>query len=132
MDLTDACRRVELILSDVDGVLTDGGKLAGIFTDSDLARLLEANRDAAIDGPLSQVMTHNPTTVAMGEPLSQACELLAQRKLSELPVVDAAGQPIGLIDITDVLGIEADEQVQSPKPKVQNRVSQFKLHTPES
>jgi 3-deoxy-D-manno-octulosonate 8-phosphate phosphatase (KDO 8-P phosphatase) len=25
MDLTDACRRVELILSDVDGVLTDGG-----------------------------------------------------------------------------------------------------------
>lgn len=25
MSLTDACRRVELILSDVDGVLTDGG-----------------------------------------------------------------------------------------------------------
>lgn len=25
MNLTDACRRVELILSDVDGVLTDGG-----------------------------------------------------------------------------------------------------------
>jgi 3-deoxy-D-manno-octulosonate 8-phosphate phosphatase (KDO 8-P phosphatase) len=25
MDLTDACRRIELILSDVDGVLTDGG-----------------------------------------------------------------------------------------------------------
>ena len=25
MKLTDRCRRVELILSDVDGVLTDGG-----------------------------------------------------------------------------------------------------------
>src|SRR5262245_9997605 len=25
MDLTDRCRRIELILSDVDGVLTDGG-----------------------------------------------------------------------------------------------------------
>jgi arabinose-5-phosphate isomerase len=108
------------------------GRLAGIFTDSDLARLLEANRDAAIDGPLSQIMTPNPATIELGQPLSLACELLAQRKISELPVVDAAGKPIGLIDITDVLGVEAEEQVQSPISRVQSRAIPFKLLTPDS
>jgi arabinose-5-phosphate isomerase len=114
-------------------MITDvAGKLAGIFTDSDLARLLEANRDAAIDGPLSEVMTPDPTTISQGEFLSQACDLLAQRKISELPVVDAAGKPIGLIDITDVLGLEAEEQVQGSKVKVQSQATSFRLLTPDS
>jgi len=35
-------------------MITDAvGMLVGIFTDSDLARLLEGKRDAAIDGPLT-------------------------------------------------------------------------------
>src|SRR4029078_670886 len=93
-------------------------RLVGIFTDSDLARLLEADRDAAIDGPLADVMTRSPTTIGAGELLSVACEILSQRKISELPVVDQAGRPIGLIDITDVVGL--DEQAQGPKSKVQS------------
>jgi arabinose-5-phosphate isomerase len=118
-------------------ITDDAGKLAGIFTDSDLARLLEANRDAAIDGPLSQVMTHQPTAVVIGQPLSAACDLLAQRKISELPVVDPAGKPVGMIDITDVLGIEPDETVPSSKFKVPsrttpNRSAPFRLHEPDA
>ena len=80
------------------------GKLSGIFTDSDLARLLERKQDAAIDGPLSAVMTRSPKCVESGEPASEAIEILANRKLSELPVVDAQLRPIGLIDITDLAG----------------------------
>jgi arabinose-5-phosphate isomerase len=111
-------------------VVDDAGALVGIFTDSDLARLLEANRDVAIDGPLADVMTESPATTAMGELLSTACELLSRRKISELPVVDQAGKPVGLIDITDVVGI-APEEVQSPKSKVQSRVAAgFRLHRP--
>jgi arabinose-5-phosphate isomerase len=44
-------------------VVDAGGRLAGIFTDSDLARLLEQGRDAQLDGPMSQVMTRGPATV---------------------------------------------------------------------
>jgi arabinose-5-phosphate isomerase len=119
-------------------ITDDEGRLAGIFTDSDLARLLEGKRDAAIDGPLSDVMTKSPSSVLVGQPLSQACDLLAQRKISELPVVDSAGHPVGLIDITDVLGIEPEAgeagagEVQSPKSKVQSRASPFKLLAPDS
>jgi arabinose-5-phosphate isomerase len=91
-------------------IVDAGGLLAGIFTDSDLVRLLEGNRDAAIDGPISQVMTTSPTAVPVGTRLSGACEILAQRKISELPVVDSDGRPVGLIDVTDIVGVRpADE-----------------------
>jgi arabinose-5-phosphate isomerase len=115
-------------------MITDGeGRLAGIFTDSDLARLLEGKRDAAIDGPLCDVMTKGPSTVLVGQPLSHACDLLAQRKISELPVVDSAGKPVGMIDITDVVGIEGDaDEVQSPKSKIQSKAANFRLLTPDS
>jgi arabinose-5-phosphate isomerase len=113
-------------------VVDEAGLLVGIFTDSDLARLLEADRDAAIDGPLSDVMTRSPATVTTGEFLSAACELLSRRKISELPVVDQAGRPVGLIDITDVVG-EPSGEAQSPKSKVQGRSGvNFRLLTPDS
>jgi len=112
-------------------VVDEAGRLVGIFTDSDLARLLEANRDAAINGPISDVMTRAPATVSAGELLSAACEALSRRKISELPVVDEDGRPLGLIDITDVVGLSADDEVQSSKFNVHSRSGkQFRLHAP--
>ncbi|MFN0019288.1 MAG: SIS domain-containing protein [Pirellulaceae bacterium] len=84
-------------------VVNAAGKLTGIFTDSDLARLLESRRDSSIDQPVSQVMTQNPKSVALGTLLPTACEILAEKKISELPVVDRAGRPLGLVDITDIV-----------------------------
>jgi arabinose-5-phosphate isomerase len=99
-------------------IVDDAGVLVGIFTDSDLARLLEANRDAAIDGPLADAMTRSPATTTLGDLLSGACELLSRRKISELPVVDQAGKPVGMIDITDVVGMAPDGDVSSSKLQV--------------
>ncbi|ADB15530.1 KpsF/GutQ family protein [Pirellula staleyi DSM 6068] len=90
-------------------LIDDAGKLSGIFTDSDLARLLEAKRDAAIDGPLSDVMTRRPTTIQEGTSLAAACDLLAMKKISELPVIDHDGKPAGLVDITDVVLVASDD-----------------------
>jgi arabinose-5-phosphate isomerase len=81
------------------------GRLSGIFTDSDLARLFERRRDAALDGPIREVMTCRPTTVLVGSRMVEAVDLMARRKISELPVVDSEGRPAGLIDITDVVGL---------------------------
>lgn len=111
-------------------VVDQAGFLVGIFTDSDLARLLEANRDAAIDGPLADVMTPAPAAIRAGELLSVACDLLSRRKISELPVVDQDGRPTGLIDITDVVGLEP-ETAHSPQSKVQGPSKpSFRLRRP--
>ncbi|MEX2308149.1 MAG: KpsF/GutQ family sugar-phosphate isomerase [Pirellulales bacterium] len=100
-------------------MLTDkAGRLTGLFTDSDLARLFE-RRDIAppLDRPIREVMAARPTTVPSGTRVRDAVELLAQRKFSELPVVDKAGRPIGLIDVTDVVGLKAEAESAGKSPK---------------
>ncbi|MCL4207072.1 MAG: KpsF/GutQ family sugar-phosphate isomerase [Pirellulaceae bacterium] len=85
-------------------MLTDSqGCLTGVFTDSDLARLLENRKDFCIDGPVGDVMTRGPRSVLAGTMMTEAIRILAERKISELPVVDQVGRPVGMIDITDVV-----------------------------
>lgn len=82
----------------------DEHRLAGLFTDSDLARLLEQRRDDAFDRPIADVMTADPLTVRPQSTFAQVVDLLSERKISEVPVIDEDGRPVGLIDITDVIG----------------------------
>jgi arabinose-5-phosphate isomerase len=88
-----------IMLTDSQGVLT------GIFTYSDLARLLENRLYECIDQPVRHVMTQAPKSIQAGSGMERALDILAGRKISELPVVDADGRPAGLIDITDVVGL---------------------------
>jgi arabinose-5-phosphate isomerase len=81
------------------------GRLTGIFTDSDLARLFEHRRDADLDTPIRSVMTVDPLKVEYGSLMSDAVALMAQRKISELPVVKEDNRPAGLIDVTDVVSL---------------------------
>lgn len=81
----------------------DQGRLAGLFTDSDLTRLFEHHRDAALDGPITAVMTSAPCTVASGAMLEDALALMAQKKISELPVVGKNQHPVGMLDVTDLV-----------------------------
>ncbi len=90
----------------------DEGLLTGIFTDSDLARLVEDHHDARLDRPMNEVMTRRPKAIRRGSRLNEAVELLAGRKISELPVIDDAGRPCGMIDITDVVGLPPEEAAQ--------------------
>lgn len=82
------------------------GLLVGLFTDSDLARLLEKRLDDSLDGPIAAVMTSRFRKVESGSLLVEAIEVLKDQRISELPVVDAQGKPIGLLDITDVLAVQ--------------------------
>ena len=48
-------------------LLDADGDLGGVFTDSDLARMLEHNQDQSLDQPICQVMTRRPTTVLVAD-----------------------------------------------------------------
>ena len=86
-------------------LIGQSGELTGIFTDSDLAKLLERQQDDLFDGPVSHVMTTEPITIGADERASVAIEILASRNISELPVVDTKGRPVGLVDITDIVSL---------------------------
>jgi arabinose-5-phosphate isomerase len=97
-------------------LLDDAGRLAGLFTDSDLARLFERRADADLDRPIAEVMTRSPVTIEPGASMGDAVDLFAERKISELPVVDRDQRPIGLLDITDVIGLLPGETVSTNEP----------------
>ncbi|RLS59304.1 MAG: KpsF/GutQ family sugar-phosphate isomerase [Planctomycetota bacterium] len=85
-------------------LVDEDGTLAGIFTDSDLARLMERRRDDAFDRPIAEVMTSHPVTLPATAMFADVLAILADRKISEIPVLDERHCPVGMIDITDVIG----------------------------
>jgi arabinose-5-phosphate isomerase len=87
----------------------DQTHLLGIFTDSDLARLFEKRREADLDRPIGELMTVDPKRVRVGAMLADAVELLKTHKISELPVVDRSNHLVGLIDVTDLIGLAPAE-----------------------
>lgn len=89
-------------------------RLTGLFTDSDLARLFEHHREETLDEPIRNVMTRDPLTIQDGALMTEAVAIMAERKISELPVVDAGGRPTGLIDVTDVVGLFPQLEDQTP------------------
>lgn len=93
-------------------LVNEQGCLSGLFTDSDLVRLLEGRRENQFDRPIREVMIHRPLTIEPEAPLADAIHMLSTRRISELPVVDPEGRPIGLVDITDVIALMPEDRVE--------------------
>ncbi|MFO0940434.1 MAG: KpsF/GutQ family sugar-phosphate isomerase [Pirellulales bacterium] len=95
-------------------LVNEAGKLTGIFTDSDLARILERCEDIRLDQPIANLMTRKFHTISQHSRLPEATELMAKLKISELPVVTEDDMPLGIIDLTDLVGM-----VTAPAPSSQ-------------
>lgn len=82
------------------------GRLLGFFTDGDLRRLVEAGRDAIRDIPIEEVMTANPRSIDPDSFAFEALAFLHKHKVDQMPVVDAGGRLLGLLDVQDLLDLE--------------------------
>ena len=61
---------------------------------------------------VADIMTADPIVVQSETPLSQAIQILAERRISGLPVVDQSGKLVGVISETDLMWQETG--VRSP------------------
>ena len=95
-------------------LLDQQGKLAGIFTDSDLARLLETRCDAALDQSISERMTSSPKTAEPDWQVSEVIAVMSRKRISELPVIDSDRRPLGMLDITDLVSQQDDNPITLP------------------
>jgi arabinose-5-phosphate isomerase len=87
-------------------VLVDAhGRLSGIFTDGDLRRLVNADDLTALDRPIGERMTRQPQRLTMDSLVRDAVQLVRERRLDEIPVVDHDGRPVGLIDVQDLIAM---------------------------
>lgn len=97
-------------------IVDDQQKLVGIFTDSDLARLLEQQSDMLLGSRVRDVMTRNPHKIEIDSLMPTATQMLAKNQISELPVVDGDDRLLGMIDITDIINWFPDNSSASDVP----------------
>ena len=79
------------------------GRLKGIFTDGDLRRHMKTNVANLLTLKVSQVSTNKPLSIRQEKLVAEALNLLRERKIDELPVVDEKGKVVGLLDVQDLL-----------------------------
>ncbi len=105
---TAALSEVVVVMTNTPGrpgaatVVDKSGKLVGIFTDGDLRRLVERGK-TNFDVQVKEVMGTHPRCVGPEELALTAAALMRESKVDQLPVVDAEGKPVGLLDVQDLL-----------------------------
>ena len=83
-------------------LVIDGERLAGIVSQGDCAiRAFLPGRDAATT-KVSEIMTRDPMTVKLGDPMELCMGVMATRGIRHLPVI-ANDTVVGVISIGDVV-----------------------------
>ena len=78
------------------------GRVAGIFTDGDLRRLIETGADLRAMRA-GEVMSASPKLVRDDALAVEAAELMERHRVTGLLVVDGAGQLVGAINSNDLM-----------------------------
>jgi len=107
--MTDAILAISSGGFGVAGVTDSEGRLAGVVTDGDLRRFVHSDlgpqlSHQKLETPVTQVMTRKPVTVAPELFAAEALDILQNRKISVLFVVEN-GKPIGILHTLDLLRI---------------------------
>ena len=82
-------------------VINDAGLLVGIVTERDL--LLATAHYGTADVEVAEIMHKGALTASPEMTIAQAAQLMLQKRIGGLPVVDAQQQVIGVITETDLL-----------------------------
>ncbi len=76
-------------------------RLLGIFTDGDFRRHVVEDREL-MDRSVREVMTEGPTSIRSDAMAVELLNLLEERRIDDIPVVDESGHACGLVDIQDL------------------------------
>ena len=87
-------------------VVADGNRLAGVITDGDLRRLMQKREGEALQLTAGECMTRNPATIAPQELASLALNLMEQRKITSVVVVDREQRVLGVVHLHDLWTLE--------------------------
>jgi CBS domain-containing protein len=95
-------------------VVTDGGRLVGVISQTDLLYLaiptvqaLVRHRERGIR--VGEVMSTPPETIASIATLHEAARRMHEGRLHRLVAVDAGGRPIGVLAAMDFVALAAEE-----------------------
>ena len=102
--LTEAITRITRARAGAVSVVDARGRLTGIFTDGDFRRRMGQD-PRLISALVRDVMTRSPLTIGPDRLAGEALKILRERKIDELPVVNERGEPVGMLDVQDLLDV---------------------------
>lgn len=102
--LTEAIATITRARAGAVSVVDAAGRLSGIFTDGDLRRAMGKD-PRLIVARIGDVMTRKPRTVTPDRLASEALRILHEKKIDELPVVNERGEPVGMLDVQDLIDV---------------------------
>lgn len=85
----------------------DGDQVAGVFSERDVLHAIARDGAAALDRPVTELMTAPAVTVEPGQSVIGALALMTQRRIRHLPVVDG-GRMAGFVSIGDLVKYRID------------------------
>lgn len=99
--LSDALFQITAKRLGMTAVVGPDGRVAGIFTDGDLRRVLARDGDFRML-PIVDVMTREPRTIGPDHLAVEAVELMERHRINQMLVVDADGALIGALNMHDL------------------------------
>jgi CBS domain-containing protein len=84
-------------------LVTDAGRLAGIFSERDYARRVVLEGKSSSTTPLREVMTSKLIHVTPVNTVDDAMQLMTEKRIRHLPVLDEAGRLVGVVSIGDMV-----------------------------
>ena len=100
--LIDLMREMSAKGLGVAAVVDEHQHVLGIFTDGDLRRLVERGADLRT-ATAEQVMHRSPTTIASHTLAAEAAQLMEQRCITSVLVLDAQGSLCGALNTNDLM-----------------------------
>ena len=83
-------------------LVMQGARLAGILSERDYARKIVLQGRSSRDTPVRDIMTAEVVTVAPGDSIDHCMQLVTDRRIRHLPVVDG-GAVVGVLSIGDLV-----------------------------
>ena len=87
--------------------VAQNGKLLGVISDGDLRRLLGRRGKDAMDLTAGDCMTHSPVTVSPSTFAMTALNMMEERKITSLVVVETDSRLLGVVHLHDLWGTES-------------------------
>jgi CBS domain-containing protein len=84
-------------------VITRGGKPVGIVTDRDIAIKVMTKDKKGSEIKAKEIMSTPLITIEPDLSLEKACEILAEKGVRQLPVVDDVEELVGIVSVRNVL-----------------------------
>jgi CBS domain-containing protein len=87
-------------------VIIDDGKVLGIITERDIINLVASKKD--LNEKLEFYMTKAPITIYFDENLEKAIQIMKEKNIRHLPVVNKEGKLIGMISARDIIRVSLE------------------------